>query len=180
MKKIIMPVAMIGLIAGCSDSGADADGDGTITQEEVVAEMKDGGAINMKAGKWEVTNQFTTFEAPGVPEDMMGMIKQQMGKGTTISTCLTEEDVANPGADFFGNDEDDGCEFTEFNRSGNSMKIAVACDPGQGMKVESAMDGSYSSESYEMDIDAKMSGSPMGDISMKGKVTGKYVGACDS
>ena len=171
---------MIGLVSGCADSGADADGDGTITQEEVAAEMNDGGAINMKAGKWEVTNQFTTFEAPGVPENMMGMIKQQMGKGTTVSTCLTEEDVANPGADFLGNDEEDGCEFTEFNRSGNSMKIVVSCEPGDGMKVESAMDGSYSSDSYEMDIDAKMSGTPMGEIMMKGKVTGKYLGACDS
>jgi len=182
MKKLLISVAALALVSACSDSGADTDGDGKITSEEAAAELKDGGAMNMKAGQWEVTNKMETFDAPDMPPQMLDAMKTQMGKATTIKTCLSEEDVKNPGADFFGNKDSDECEFSELNRSGNSMKVAMKCQMPQGMAMESKMDGSYSDDSYEMNIDAKMSGLPMGmgEIAMIGTVTGKRIGDCPS
>ncbi len=177
MRNYFILGAAVVALAACSDSGgADKDGDGEITKEEMEAEMKSGGAVNMQPGQYEVTTTFSKFEAPGLPEEAMGMIKAQLGKGNTITTCMTEEDVKDPGADFLGGDED-SCTFSEFDRSGSTMKVEMACDE-QGMKMNSKMSGSFDSDGYNMDIDAQMSGSPMGDISMVGKVEGKRIGDC--
>jgi hypothetical protein len=40
------------------------------------------------------------------------------------------------------------------------------------------MDGQFSAESYEMDVLQKTSGTPMGEMSMTGKITGKRLGDC--
>ena len=175
---MILGAAAIAL-AACSDSGgADKDGDGEITREEMAEELKSGGAVEMQPGKWEVTTSFSEFDAPGMSEQMRGMMAQQIGKGTTVTTCLTEEDVKDPGADFMGGD-DDSCKFNEFDRSGNSMSVDMACTQEGGMTMNSKMEGSFGKDSYEMAIDAQMAGSPIGDIAMKGKVVGKRIGECD-
>ncbi len=177
MRKIFATGCAIALLAGCSGD-ADKNGDGKISAKEASNEMASGGAIAMKAGEWETKITFAKIDAKGMPEAAKGQMMASMGKGVTVKSCLTEEQVKNPGADFFGSPQESNCTFDQMDRSGNSMKVAMTCKPDGKTVVKSTMNGRFSAESYEMDIEQKTSGTPMGDIGMTGKITGKRLGDC--
>jgi hypothetical protein len=42
----------------------------------------------------------------------------------------------------------------------------------------SKMEGSFQAESYSMTMEQKASGTPMGEMTMKGKIDGKRLGDC--
>jgi hypothetical protein len=54
----------------------------------------------------------------------------------------------------------------------------MTCKPQGGMTIASKMDGSFAKEIYTMTMDQKSGGTPMGDLTMKGKVEGKRIGEC--
>lgn len=180
MRKIVATAAAFGVIAiaGCSDKGADTDGDGKVSNAEAEQELAKGGAMAMKPGLWEVKISFDSIDAPGMPEAAKAQMTKAMGTGMSVRSCLTKEQAEKPGADFFGGDASANCSFSELNRSGNSMKVAMTCKPQGGMTVTSKMDGSFAEESYTMAMEQKTSGTPMGEMSMKGKIEGKRVGDC--
>lgn len=180
MRTIIAATASLALLAACSEGGADTDGDGTITQDEVAAEKASGDTINMRAGQWEHTVQFTELDMPGVPENMQGMVKQQMGSGITTTSCMTEEEANRPDADFFGGEGNDDCTYEEFDRSGNKLTLRMTCDAGDGGTAKVAMDGEFNAESFTLTMDNRISGTQAGDINMKGTVSGKRIGDCPS
>ncbi len=166
------------LITGCSDSDADANGDGKITKDELANELQEGGDLNLTPGQWEVTTSFSEFNAPDLDPNTLSIVTKNLGKGTTIKTCLTETDVKEPGANFFGNGEADECEFSEFNRAGDSMVVAMSCKLPGGINIKSKMDGVYAAKSYELKLDSEMSGGPFGEFGMVGTVTGQHIGDC--
>ena len=46
------------------------------------------------------------------------------------------------------------------------------------MVIASKMDGSFEAETYSMTMEQKTSGTPMGAMTMKGKIEGKRIGDC--
>lgn len=177
MRKLLLGLSAIALLGACSDKGADADGDGKITQDEMAAEMRSEGAIDMEPGEWEVKTSFTELTAPGLPPQAQEMAKAQMLKGTTIKTCLTKEQVADPGAEFLGGNND-ACSFKRFDRSGSGMSAEMSCKLPGGMTMDSTMDGTFAKASYNMKLDSKMTGRPMGEVVMKGTIEGTRIGDC--
>ncbi len=176
-KFLILGVAALA-ISACSDKGADADGDGTISDAEATAEMGKGGAMAMKPGQWEVKISFDKIEAPGVPANMQGKMKEQMGQGMTQQSCLTQAQVDKPGGDFFGAPAEANCTFDAISRADNAMKVSMTCKPGGNMTVKSKMDGKFAAETYTMTIEQATEGTPMGAVKMTGKIEGKRVGDC--
>lgn len=176
-KFLILGVAALALSA-CSDKGADADGDGKISDVEAKAEMGSGGAMAMKPGEWEVKISFDKIEAPGVPAAAQGKMKEQMATGMTQRSCLTQAQVDKPGGDFFGAPEEANCTFDELSRTGNGMKVAMICKPGGNLVVKSKMDGKFAAETYTMNIEQSTEGTPMGAVKMTGKIVGTRVGDC--
>jgi hypothetical protein len=178
MRKYLLVAVAALAISGCSDKGADADGDGKISDAEAKAEMGSGGKMAMKPGQWEVKISFDKIDAPGIPANLQGKMKEQMGKGMTQQSCLTQEQVDKPGGDFFGAPAEANCTFDELSRSGNEMNVAMTCKPGQNMTVKSKMDGQFGAETYTMNIEQSTEGTPMGAVKMTGKIEGKRVGDC--
>ncbi len=176
-KFLILGVAALA-ISACSDKGADADGDGKISDAEAQAEMGSGGKMAMKPGQWEVKISFDKIDAPGIPANMQGKMKEQMGQGMTQQSCLTQAQVDKPDGDFFGAPEEANCTFEELSRSGDAMKVAMTCKPGGSMTVKSKMDGKFAAETYTMTIEQSTEGTPMGAVKMAGKIEGKRVGDC--
>jgi Protein of unknown function (DUF3617) len=105
-------------------------------------------------------------------------MKAAMGQGMTVKSCLTKEQAEKPGADFFGGDADSNCTFQQLDRSGDNMSVQMTCKPDGKTSIVSSMQGRFQAESYSMTMDQKMSGSPMGEMSMKGKIEGKRLGDC--
>lgn len=178
MRKYLVIAAAAFALSACSDKGADADGDGKISGAEAKAEMSKGGAMAMKAGLWEVKIGFDKIDAPGVPANLQGKMKEQMGKGMTQQSCLTQAQIDKPGGDFFGAPAEANCTFDELSRSGNSMKVAMTCKPGGNMTVKSKMEGQFAAETYTMNIEQATEGTPMGAVKMMGKIEGKRTGDC--
>ena len=177
MRTTIAATACLTLLA-CSDGGADADGDGTITGEEMAAEAASGGDVTMRAGQWEHTFEFTELDAPGVPESMKGILSDHAGQKVTTTSCLTQEEANRPSPDFFGSEENENCTYEEFDRSGNTMTLRMTCETDQGGTTKVAMDGEFGEESFTLAMDNTLSGTPAGEIRMKGTVTGKRLGDC--
>ena len=182
MKRIAMVALAASLVTACGDSGsADADGDGTITQEEMRAEMASAPDMQMRPGKWEQTMTITEFDIPGMPEEMKGMFEGQIGQTFTVSSCLTEEQVKQPEADFFGGEGQDDCEFQEFDRSGNTMSMRMTCSNMGGGTAKIAMEGEFGEEEYTLSMDNQVTGvqgMPGEGMSMKGTMKAKRVGDC--
>jgi Protein of unknown function (DUF3617) len=176
-KFLIVGVAALA-IAGCSDKGADADGDGKVSDTEAKAEMAKGGAMAMQPGEWETKISFTEVEAKGLPAGAGEMMKAKMAEGVISKSCMTKEQAEKPGADFFGAPAAANCSFEELNRSGNSMKVSMTCKPSGNLIIKSKMDGTFATASYSMNIEQSTEGTPMGAIKMTGKIEGKRVGDC--
>jgi hypothetical protein len=177
MRNFVLAGVAVLVLSACSDKGADTDGDGKVTAVEAAKEMGSGGAMAMKPGEWEVKVSFDTIDAPGLPANVAATMKDKMGKGVAVKTCLTKEQAEKPGADFFGGADENNCTFSEMNRSGNTMKVAMTCKQ-DGVTISNNMQGSFAEESYSMTMDQKTEGMPMGAMAMKGKIEGKRIGDC--
>lgn len=178
MKKLLISVASLALITACSESGADKDGDGKITNEEVAAEMNE---VNIEAGEWENTLEIVDVKIEGLPEGApAGMMDALKGQTTTAKSCITKEQAENPGAQFFAAQEDNACEVKKFDMSGGSISSEMSCtNMGAQGAMNMTMDGDYGSSSYEMTMN--MNGNTSGmKIDMSAKSSGKRIGDCPS
>lgn len=177
MNRILVVAISLSMLAACS-SGADENNDGKVSAVEMGREMASGGAIKMKPGLWETKITFNSVDAKGLPDAAKASMLAAMGKGVSVKSCLTKEQVEKPGADFFGSPQESNCSFEELDRSGNRMKVAMTCKPDGKTVIQNSMDGSFATEIYSMNMKQKTSGTPMGDISMVGKIEGKRLGEC--
>lgn len=177
MQKILVLGAVALLLSACSDKGADSDGDGKVSQAEAQKELAQGGSMAMKPGMWEVKIKFDSLDAPGMPTQVKDQMTKAMNE-MSVKSCLTKEQAENPGADFFGGDVGSNCSFQQLNRSGNNMTVQMTCKPDGGVTIASKMEGSFAAETYSMKMEQKTSGTPMGDMTMKGRIEGKRIGDC--
>lgn len=185
MRTILAASACLALLAACSDGAsdnagsADADGDGKLTSEEMASEVAAAGdEITMRPGQWENTIEFTEFDIPGVPANIKDMMAKQMGSAMTTKSCLKQEEAGKPNAGFFGGEKNENCTYDRFDHSGGQLTLRMTCQTGDGGTAKIAMDGSFADESFTLTMDNRISGSQAGDVTMKGKVTGKRIGDC--
>jgi hypothetical protein len=113
-----------------------------------------------KAGKWEATIQ---MEMPNMPMKMPAQ---------TFTTCVTKEQAENaenliPKT----GDKRGGCTYTDIKVEGSTVSWKMTCE-------KSGMTGSgsttYHGDTYEGSMQMKIH-----DQDMSGKMTGKFLGACD-
>ncbi len=179
MNKPILAALPLALLAACSSGGetadADADGDGTVSQEEATEEMQSAN-IQLVPGTWEATVQLTEFDMPQMPPEARDMMQQQMGRTQTSTSCITPEQAANPEAEFFANQDDNDCSYSEFDMSGGNILIAASCQPeGMGGAMNMRMEGSYSPSEYDMTMTMDTDTGPAGPMRIAGRVTGRHV-----
>lgn len=177
MKKILASAAVVALISGCSDNGADADGDGKITTEEVAAEMNE---VSLEPGEWENTVEILDVEIEGMPNGApAGLIENMKSQKTTSKSCMSEEQAKNPGAEFFSAQKEFDCEVKKFNMSGGAIDSEMSCtnmNQGAG-QMTMAMTGQYGPSSYDMTL--SMDGGAAGvNMKITAKNSGKRIGAC--
>lgn len=168
---------MLGLIGGCSDEGADHDGDGKITAEEVAEEMN---KVTLEPGEWENTVEIVDVSIEGLPAGApTGMMDSMKGKVTTSKSCITEEEAENPGAQFFAAQEKTNCEVKKFAMSGGAVSSEMACANMGGAPGEMTMkmDGQYGPSSYEMTMNM-LGGAAGMKMDISAKSNGKRIGKC--
>lgn len=159
MKKFLMTAAPLALLGACSGGG---------------------GSDGLQAGEWTMTTQMTEIEVPGMPEEMVAQMREQMGEQTDTSTrCITEEEAADPGANLFTPDEaDQDCDFTESTVGGGVIAIQGSCQApnGQG-SANMAIDGTYTATTMNADLSVNVEGGPM-EMRMSGTMSAERTGEC--
>tara|TARA_R110000824_G_scaffold85425_5_gene212326 strand:+ start:12707 stop:13249 length:543 start_codon:yes stop_codon:yes gene_type:complete len=177
VKKLLVSVAVLSLITGCSEQGADHNGDGKITAEEVAEEMNE---VTLEPGEWENTVEIVDVKIDGLPEGMpAGVMDSMKGKVTTSKSCITEEEASKPGAQFFAAQEKTNCEVKKFDMSGGAVTSEMACDNmgGSPGSMTMTMDGQYGPSSYDMTMN--MVGGAAGmKMNISAKSNGKRIGSC--
>ena len=177
MKNLLVSVAAICLIAGCSDNGADRDGDGKITADEVAEEMN---RVTLEPGEWENTVEIVDVKIDGLPDGVPSSVMDSMkGKVTTSKSCITKEEAENPGAQFFAAQEKTNCEVKKFDMSGGAVSSEMSCSNMGGApgSMTMAMDGQYGPSSYDMTMN--MNGGASGvKMNISAKSSGKRIGNC--
>ncbi|PEQ14480.1 hypothetical protein B2G71_02530 [Novosphingobium sp. PC22D] len=166
-------------LGACSSSESEGDtaGEAASTEEsaESVAAKIAAADITPRPGRWDVQMQMRKFDMPGMPDQMKGMMQQQMGKMRTSSTCLTPEEASRPKGDFF-QPGSENCKYEHFSMDGGKIDAAMTCQE-QGVAQNMRMRGTYSEEAYAITInaDGEVEGQPM---SMEMAINSKRVGDC--
>ena len=177
MKNLLVSVAVLSLIGGCSDKGADQDGDGKITAEEVAEEMN---RVRLEPGEWENTVEIVDVKVEGLPEGVPATAMDGMkGKVTTSKSCITEQQAENPGAEFFAAQKETNCDVKKFDMSGGAVSSEMSCTNMGGApgNMTMAMDGQYGPSSYDMTMNMKGGASGM-KMNISAKSSGKRIGDC--
>tara|TARA_E500000305_G_scaffold103455_1_gene98975 strand:- start:736 stop:1032 length:297 start_codon:yes stop_codon:yes gene_type:complete len=81
---------------------------------------------------------------------------------------------------FFGGEKNNDCTYDKFDRSGDTMEMAMTCKAGNGGVTRIEMTGKFGEDEYSMEMNNTVSGTPMGDMVMKGKMTARRLGDCPS
>ena len=177
MRILLVSVAILGLTAACSDKGADHDGDGKITAEEVAQEMN---RVTLEPGEWENSVEIVDVKIEGLPEGApAGIMDSMKGKVTKSKSCITKEQAENLGAEFFAAQEKTNCEVKKFEMSGGAVSSEMACSNMGGApgNMTMAMDGQYGPSSYDMTMNMNGGASGM-KMDITAKSIGKRIGAC--
>lgn len=127
---------------------------------------------DIQAGQWESTSQITSVEGEGLPPGMADMMTSQV---QTTSYCMTQAEIDdNPQAMF---DQSDGqCQYTDFNMGGGRLDATAVCNTPQG-SMQMEMSGTYTATTFQSENRMVMN-TPMGNITMTAKSSGKRTGAC--
>lgn len=177
VRILLVSVAVLGLTAACSDKGADRDGDGKITAEEVAEEMN---KVTLEPGQWENSVEIVDVKIEGLPEGApAGVMDSMKGKVTTSKSCITKEQAEDPGAEFFAAQEETNCEVKKFSMSGGAVSSEMVCSNMGGApgNMTMAMDGQYGPSSYDMTMNMKGGASGM-NMDITAKSIGKRIGDC--
>ena len=178
MKFGVATGAILLTLSACSDSSADRDGNGSVNESERAAEMKADGLIPMKPGRWETKFTFTEIAVPTLGKAEKQQIMEQMAKGASSVSCLSEAEAKQPGADFFGGEGADKCVYRTFDVSGQSVKMGLRCGMEGMGSVDMDLDGTMTDATFDFDTVMALRLPMVGKVRLKGTALGKHAGIC--
>ena len=151
--------------------------------DEVAAKVREatGGVQFIRAGEWKSTTTIEEMSVPGMSTEESARLRQAMGGRATheSTTCLSEEEVKQPKGKFFtGNDQ---CRYDRFVMQGGKIDAKMRCNAQTGESQVMTMTGTYSPESYRMQMDLQ-GAAPEGPagMRMRMRVESNRIGDCNA
>ncbi len=170
--SIAAPALFLLTACGSANDGDEADG-----------ESVEGSAVNVMQsdirptpGRWESSVKIAKIDMPGMPAAMQEQMKQHMSVTQTYVSCLTPEEAEKPDADFFQPGQS-GCKYSKFDMGAGKVAAEMTCEH-DGVSQQMQMTGTYSEESYSMDISTDGEFAPGQRMSMTMNVSSHRVGDC--
>ncbi len=176
-KTGVSLIVSAALLFGCADN-ADQDGDGNISKSERAEEMRRDGYLNMAPGRWKIDVSFSDINVPGLGRKERDEIKAKFAEGISGTSCLTAEEAARPGANFFGGAGTENCTYKQFDIAGNQVKMTISCGMGDLGKADIALDGTVEGQSFLFDSKTELKLPIVGRTTLIGKMNGKHDGKC--
>lgn len=173
MNRLILAALALAL-ASCGGPSVSEENASVEEVSEKVREASRDGLI--RPGKWVSSVSIEDMQAPGMPPEAAEQMKRMVAQTHRSESCLTPDDVRQPSADFFGGNEN--CRYDHFTMGGGKIDAQMRCDTG-GASQMMRMEGTYSSDSYQMRMTSRSGGGPGGEpLTMQMKVEAERVGDC--
>lgn len=169
----VLAIATLAL-AGCGESGTvEAENESA----EAVAAKVAKADLKPSAGRWETQMKIVSMDMPGMPPEMQGMMKDQLGKVETSVSCLTKEEAAKSEKEFFKPSQSSDCIYNSFTMGGGKIAADMTCNDKNSTQ-NMQMSGTYGAEAYAMKVKADGNMGPQ-EMSMEMEIASKRVGECD-
>jgi hypothetical protein len=132
----------------------------------------------MKPGAWESKATVQQIVIPGMPAEFGDKMKQMFAQHQANATrrCLTAAEMRKPNEGFFAT-EDKSCRYDHFTMGRGKIDIRMICSAA-GSTQTTDMTGSYTPQSYAMQLSSKAEGGPQAGMVMKMHVDARRVGEC--
>ncbi len=180
VSAFALPVAFLLPLAACGSQPtvSATNASAAEVQEKLAAATSGGNAITLEPGRWEGAMTMHEMDIPGIPPAVREQMKAQMGADRSFANCVTPEDVKEQKALFTGDADDKSCKYDNFTLAGGRIDATLTCNRPEG-RMTMTMAGTYSPQSYRMDMSSKTEGAgPGGVLAMKMSVEARRVGAC--
>lgn len=182
MRTIALLLAGAAMLAGCDNSPRVDEENASVA--EVAQKVREAGSDQafIRPGLWQSNLTVEQFEVPGMPPEvaqrMKTMMAQQQEHG--FKTCLTSEDVKRPKEDFFTGKNSQQCRYDRFKMGGGKIDAVMRCGGGDGARHVMQMAGTYSPESYQMQMSSRVEAGSGGQdgMTMRMRVEAQRVGEC--
>lgn len=176
----VVLIAPLVLISGCSKPAAVDVKNGS---PQAVASSVSAAGLKFTPGRWETTVNMTKFDiGKDMPPQAKEMMKAVMGKARNLAACLTPEQAAKPGPEFFG-EQRSGCTYDHFTMGGGTIDSKMVCKGGEnpaadGGSMTMTMTGHYTADSYDMKVSSSGTQGGM-PVAMDLAMTAHRTGACN-
>ena len=124
-----------------------------------------------KAGEWRSTSEILHLD--GASESEAAELKAKVGR-QTFSTCLTEEEVREPEADFFTGAASD-CVYSRFAMGEGRIEAEMRCVTGTIVQ-DNKLSGTYAPDHYDFTLES--TGAPPDGARMVMAISARRVGDC--
>ncbi|MBW0144239.1 DUF3617 domain-containing protein [Sphingomicrobium clamense] len=157
-------------LAACS---AEPEEPAIVSHDEVAETMRrlaNEGEF-FRAGQWESTSRILNIS--NISESEAAELKARIG-AQKFSTCLTQEEVTEPDADFFSGAQSD-CAYAGFRMADGEIEASMRCVTGDIVQ-DNELTGTYASDRYDFTLTSKGVG-PEG-ATMVMDISARRVGDC--
>lgn len=172
MPRIVPVFAVVAAasLAACGDRSETEAADAAAPAAAPAASA----SVPVQPGMWEHVTTVTSADIPGAPPEMMSAL---IGQPTTISSCITQAELAEGPEALFSQGAGE-CRYTEFTMAGGTMTVAGTCNPPQapGPMTLSAT-GTYTETSYATRSAVTMA-VPGGEMRIESDTAGRRTGDC--
>ena len=149
----------------------------------VLAAACSGSSVSLQPGRWELSMQFSSIEAPGADPARLAQLREAMVRPQTMSSCMTPQQAANPTGNML-NPQRGGqnCQFNENVFTDGAIRIHGTCQPPGGGSDQMNMEGTYTPTTMNVQLRSEMTMPPgrRGPrvLRMSGTMTGRRIGDC--
>lgn len=179
MRNGLLAIGLLLSLNGCNRGNeSDLDGDGKVSSAERSQELAQDGYMQIQPGRWKTQFTFTEIDVPRLGKKEKADLLREVESGASGVSCLSAEEAAKPGADFFGGAGAEDCIYKKFDLAGNRAQMQVVCGMGSLGKADMDLDGTIGDAQFDFDAKLIVSVPLAGNIKLSGKMTGKHDGKC--
>ncbi len=178
MRRIMVAASIVMLAACGGGNGQDsADpspaGEGTETSGAGSSASSSGDiGASLRAGQWETTTEIVRMSMPNMPAGMTPPVPPP----TTVSMCLTPEQVQQTNGGFLTGNADGNCRTENLAMTGGRIQGQVICE-NAGASMHATVSGKFTPDSYELEQRVRTSSEGQ-NIDLEARVRGRRTGDC--
>lgn len=169
---LVLATAATFALGGCKKNSVEVKN----ASPEAVASKVAASSIKPRPGQWQSTVKIDKMDIAGIPPEAKAMMQQRLGQAHTATSCLTAAQADKPDASFFQQANKD-CTYDHFSMESGKIDAKMTCKRG-GASQTMTMNGSYSTETYNLTVNTQGEAQPGMPMTMAMTVASKRVGDC--